>query len=90
MNLSAQLFVNKNEEHKSINVSFHGRSKKGILSQVWLRDNPDKVWLKEKVDQVSLNLLRSYTICPKNMKKKLSNTFDAAKWSWASLIISIV
>ena len=52
--------MNKNEEHKSINVSLHGRSKKGILSQVWLRDNPDKVWLKEKIDQVSLNLLRSY------------------------------
>ena len=56
-----------------------GDRKKGILSQVWLRDNPDKVWLKEKVDQVSLNLLRSNIICPKNMKKKLSNTFDAAK-----------
>ena len=56
-----------------------GDRKKGFLSQVWLRDNPDKVWLKEKVDQVSLNLLRSNIICPKNMKKKLSNTFDAAK-----------
>ena len=84
------MFVNKNEKHKSIKVSLHGRSKKGILSQVWLRDNPDKVWLKEKVDQVSQNLLRSHTICPKNMKKKLSNTFDAVKWSWASIIIPIV
>ena len=56
-----------------------GDRKKGILSQVWLRDNPDKVLLKEKVDQVSLNLLRSNIICPKNMKKKLTYTFDAAK-----------
>ena len=60
---------------------FHymGDRKKGILSQVWLRDNADKVWLKEMVDQVSPNLLRSYITCLKNMKKKLSNTFDAAK-----------